>query len=526
MENSRSVTRRQSDRRSQSDRRNVVDRRRGFDARNVAFEVTESMIHVALVVRGIEGEAEKVMTRSVLWRKESTTLHSELGAQELAEAARTIVAEERLAGAKVRIALGGEFCVTRVVTGPTEEVRREIADLEERSQQYLTLGPGKKTIAGSVQQLDARHQHAMLTVANQKTLDSLTRMAEAVSIQISTIEPSLAALSRAQSCLGSAAEEASLVIELNQKGVELGICHGGRLLLDYRPGGRTDATNVAAVIGQHLTRVQRYLDRHHGYLKSPVRTVYLAGDAKLVGLAQRQFAQLKQFAATSLDASRLRETWQHIGATPGPELAAALGTALIDYQSETSERTPNLMERILAESREPMQPILIRSLLPLAAVLLMAMGMLVLWAQTWSETNSLRAQLDELEPVRARARDAELGLALAEKKLAQFKELEQRLPSMNWGQLLTRIAQSMPDDVWLDGLTIQEATSAKLTGASYADGGVYDFVGYLKNMPDIAAIALQGTGVGHSPNGPTTSFELQLSLAPALNLAGQEVRHD
>jgi hypothetical protein len=351
-------------------------------------------------------------------------------------------------------------------------------------------------------------------------------MADAVGIQISTIEPSLAALSRAQGHLDTTTQEACLIVQLNSGGAELGICQGGRLLLDYRPGGNTDATNVADVIAQHLTRVQRYLERNHGDLKSPVRRVYLAGDAQAVAIAQRQFARLKQFDATPLDPSQLCANWQHVGPAPGPELAAALGTAMIDYQNDTSERTPNLMERILAESREPMRPVLIRSLLPIAAVLLVALGMFVLLGRERQETSALRAQLEELEPVRDRARNAELELAVAERKLLQLKQLEKRLPATNWARLLTRIAQSMPDDVWLEGLTFQDAKSAKLTGASYADGGVYDFVGYLKQVPDFAQIALEGTGVGRSSTGPTTSFELQLSLSQESNHAGQEVRHD
>jgi Tfp pilus assembly protein PilN len=526
MDNSRTAPRSSSDRRGQPDRRKTTDRRRGVDARNVAFEVSGSMIHVALIVRGNDSSPEKVVTRSVPWRKESKTLYSELGAQELAEAVGTLATEERLAGAQVRIALSGEFCVTRVVTGPTEDVRREIADLEERSRRYLTLGPGEKTIAGSIQQLDARHQHAMLTVANQKTLDALLRMADAVGIQITTIEPSLAALSRAQGCLDASTQEACLIVQLNSGGAELGICQGGRLLLDYRPAGHTDATNVADVIARHLTRVQRYIDRHYGNIKSPVRRVYLAGDTQAVAVAQRQFARLKQFEATPLDPSRLCPNWQHAGSAPGPDLAAALGAAMIDYQNDTSERTPDLMERILAESREPMRPILIRSLLPVAAVLLVAIGMFVLLGSERRAASAVRMQLEALEPVRDRARNSELELAVTERKLLQLKELEHRLPATNWSRLLTRIAQSMPDDVWLEGLSFQDAKSAKLTGASYADGGVYDFVGYLKQVPDIAQIALAGTGVGRSATGPTTSFELQLSLGPGSKNAGPEVRHD
>ena len=138
------------------------------------------MLHLALVVRSPSGndDEDKVVTRSVRWRNEATSLHTERGVQELTEAFRTLVSDERLAGAKVRIALGGEFCVTRVITGPTEDVRREFAELEERSLRYLTLGPGRKALAGNIQQLDARHQYALLAVANQRTLDLLMRIAD------------------------------------------------------------------------------------------------------------------------------------------------------------------------------------------------------------------------------------------------------------------------------------------------------------------------------------------------------------
>ena len=173
-----------------------------------------------------------------------------------------------------------------------------------------------------------------------------------------------------------------------------------------------------------------------------------------------------------------------------------------------------------------MRPILIRSLLPVAAVLLVALGLFALFARERISTGALRAQLAELDPVRTRAREMELKLSAADAKLAELTALDKRLPKPNWGRLLTRIAQSMPEDVWLERLVCADARTAVLTGSSYADGGVYDFVGYLKQVPDIQEIALQGTGVGQSSTGPTTSFDLQLSLEPASDLDGQGVHHD
>jgi hypothetical protein len=84
----------------------------------------------------------------------------------------------------------------------------------------------------------------------------------------------------------------------------------------------------------------------------------------------------------------------------------------------------------------------------------------------------------------------------------------------------------MPDDVWLDRMTVHDARSASLTGASYTDSGVYDFVGYLKEVPEVAEIALEGTGVGQSATGPTTNFNLQLTLASSAGRNESEVRHD
>jgi len=103
-------------------------------------------------------------------------------------------------------------------------------------------------------------------------------------------------------------------------------------------------------------------------------------------------------------------------------------------------------------------------------------------------------------------------------KLVQLKALDEQLPQPDWQRVLNHISQSMPDDVWLDRLSFLDGHSAALSGASYTDGGVYDFVGYLKQVPEVAEIALEGTGVGQSATGPTTSFNLQLTLA---NLAGR-----
>src|SRR6476660_9950190 len=384
---------RTADRRNAAERRLKGERRKPSDGRCAIIEVCRSMLHLALVARNPNNETsgDRVVTRSIRWRKDADSLHTDKGVVELTDAFRTLVSEERLAGARVRIALGGEYCATRVITGPTDDVRREFAELEERSLRYLTLGPGPKALAGSTQQLDARHQHALLAVANQRTLDQLMQIADSVGLQIESIEPSLIALSRTQEHLKNACQEACILIQLDEDVAELGICHRGRLLLDYRPGGHTNAENVASLVAQHLSRLQRYVQRYHSYLDAPIRHVYLAGNADAVARARKKFGELSNFDVHVLEPVDLDMPWKHAAEIPGTDLAAALGTAMTLYSESTEQQGPNLMERALALHREPIRPILIRCAMPFAAVILLAAALFMFQLKQWHEKASLQA---------------------------------------------------------------------------------------------------------------------------------------
>ncbi len=220
--------------------------------------------------------------------------------------------------------------------------------------------------------------------------------------------------------------------------------------------------------------------------------------------------------------------WKHAAEVPGTDLAAALGTAMVLYSESTEQQGPNLMERALALHREPMRPILIRCAIPFAAVILVAAALFVFHLKQWHETASLQAELEGLAPDCARATELRLNLGSAEQKLGELQALEKQLPQPNWQQIFSHISQSMPADVWLDRLSVRDGLSASLAGASYTDEGVYSFVGYLKQVPDVRDVNLEGTGVGQSDTGHTTNFtlQLQLKLANAAGRSEKESRHD
>jgi Tfp pilus assembly protein PilN len=173
-----------------------------------------------------------------------------------------------------------------------------------------------------------------------------------------------------------------------------------------------------------------------------------------------------------------------------------------------------------------LRPILIRTFLPVAVVLLVAAGLGLLRLHQWRTIGGLRTELDALAPICARATELRLKLTAANAKLHELSELSKQLPAADWQQVFSQISQSMPDDVWLDRISVQDCEAAALSGASYSDSGVYDFVGYLKNVPGVADIALESTGIGQSDSGPTTNFELKLSLVDLAASADKEGSHD
>jgi len=353
-----------------------------------------------------------------------------------------------------------------------------------------------------------------LSVANEAVLQLLVKISASVGIKTKAIEQSLIALSRAQARLSGGEQEACLIIQLDEGEAELGVCHQGRLLLDYRPGGHADADNISEIVAEHLERVQRFLGRQHCDLRQPLRHVYLTGEPDVVQRARQRFAAFKEFQVHNFDPDQLDVNWEYADDAPHTEYAAAIGSALACYDPEAARQTPNLLERVLDASRKPLRPFLLRAAIGVAAVLFVAIGLAAMSAQEYFAAEHLRTQLADFAPVRQRADELKLQLLGTEAKLKQLQTLESKLPKPKWGELLQHIAQSMPDDVWLDRISFRDGKSASLSGASYTDSGVYDFVNYLKQVPQVAQIDLAGTGVGHTPTGPTTSFDLELSLSP------------
>jgi hypothetical protein len=505
-----------SDRRRSADRRSRWgrERRRKGEQRVFVLELSSTDLGVVELQKSTSaGQPDELSSTLCCWRRNASSLNTSEGLTELTDAFREIARQYSMHGAEVRVVLSGEFCVMRTIRGAADTVRQELQQLEQRSRLYLSLGPGEKVLVSNIQALDARHAHAIAAVCNRSTLETIQSAAEAAGLEIAVIEPSLSALNRAVSRLSEPPVGAYLLVHLNPSGMEVGVCHEGQLLLDYRPGGRTAVVDLPNLLETHLNRLSRHVGRYLRTAPPELSHIYLCGDEEAVQTATKQFRRHAKLTICHVRPADVKATWELGNEAVGDITAAALGGLLAAYLPSVDSDAPNLMQHIINCKREPLRPALVRSAIPLAAVLLAMATLSVINARNEQTLVQMQSELDTLAIAEARATELKSQLMASRRKLTELEYLAAQLPSELGDDLIKRLAGCMPSDVWLSRLEVVDRSTVRLQGSSYLEAGVYDFVRWLEQAPGLSEVALKGTSPASSSAGPTTSFELEVSLA-------------
>lgn len=518
--------RRQTQDRRQATNRRARERRRKGDTRVFVIELTAAELRIAQLVRAPQGGVDDVSAWATRWRQDAATLDSPVGRSELTAALRDAARRHNMFTADVRIVLSGEYCVTRTVRGPVDEVRAELQQLEQRSRLYLALGPGEKVLVSHVQMLDARHCHALAAACNTSILEAVQAAAESAGLEVTMIEPALSALARAVSRLPDVPAEPYLLIHFDESTTEIGVCHQGQLLLDYRPGGATKVADLPALLASHLYRLDRHVSRYLRSTTSGLKEVMLCGEPRAVAAAAVQFKAHSALQVRTVRPGDVQATWALAPGAAEATTAAALGGLLLAYMPVDEYDAPNLMQHILAGKLEPLRPRLVCSAIPVAATVLAALALSWINSRRGDELAAMQAQIDGLAISAARATELRLQLITSESKLHHLEKLASQLPGMMGGETIRRVATCMPADVWLTQLALADGSTAMLHGASYQEAGVYDFVRWMEKSPGFLDVALKSTTAATIASGPATSFELELTLGESNDQATQVARHE
>ena len=500
------------ERRTVRERRNRRSRRRNTTEHTAVIELSGDLLRIAMLDSSTRDEDDLITTISTRWKHDAPSLNSELGLEELTTALSELAGKYDLQTANIQIVLGGEYCVTKAIRGANDDVRNELQEIEQRSRLYLMLGPGEKVTVSKSFALDARHEHAVAAVCNKKTLDTIHEAVNRSGMQLTSIEPALVAISRAIGRLDGAPQEPCIVLHVDKSAIELGVCHEGKLLLDYRPGGHSDPKELVELICTHLNRLQRHVGRQLREAPPTLERVYVCGEQDALYDFLPAFHNSQRFTVERLAPSKIQASWKFVDQQPDSSTIAALGSLLSTYLPVNERNVPNFMEHILASTRIPMRPVLLKSAIPFAAILLVAATLFSFNYMEQIKIDKLQEQVDALASGQTRARALRLKSGAYRAKLEQLKLLSSHMKFRSGSDVITRIGQCMPSDVWLNKLSIDEMKVVQLTGASYLEAGVFDFVSWLDHAPGLDEVALRSTQPGQSSSGPVINFNVELNL--------------
>lgn len=482
--------------------------------RLVAIELSNSDLVYAIVEHpDAPGGDTRLAWKRLPWRKEATSLGTPEGKKELATALASIAAGEKLAGAPCRFALGGDFCVTRVVAGTNEQVQKELRSLEQRSSHYLSLGTGEKSFSRSTRSIDAKRAQGWMTVTNEKTLQAITGAAKEAGLKTTSIEHSLITLSRAVGRTQRDAESPVIIIHLNHRGVDMGVSYQGRLLLDYRPGGVGAKDHLAETITHHLDRIQRYCSRHFQFASARISRVVLCGEAADLQQVQHQFAAQGRLTAETIDPRDVCKEWSCEGVTASDAwLLPLLGSLASGLETTQAVDSPDLMEPLRLRHLEPLAPLLLKYGWPIAASILLTIG---IYGGSFYQQKCAAGLEDAAKEAKSRQElitSRQTELAATDAKIKYLSNIEAQISRPMWHDFLAQVGGCLPKGVWLESLQVDREGNVTLQGPSFSEEGIYQFIKQLQGIPVVKQPALEQTRPIQLGNGPATLFDVKCVL--------------
>ena len=491
--------------------------RRATPSRQIAIEIASRGLAMVIVERA-DGRRPRVRGYHLTWALSATSVYTPEGVREMAAALGRLVTREKLSGSTVRLVLSSDLCVTRVTAGTSEQVRAELHNLHDRSAHYLWLGAGPKALAESTRAIDAKHVRTWLTVTNESSLQNIVLAVQQTGLKVELVEHSMVAACRALGSVGAESDSTAIIVELNQRGVDLGVCYKGQLLFDYRPGGIDSKERLGEIIARHLDRIQRYCDRQFRFARGRIARVYLCGEPEEVERVRHQFDGVERLTAETLDLPAVCPNWDYSDDfSADARYIAPLGAVLAaenQLEKPVDERgIPDLMDHFRRSWRQPLLPTLARLAWPVAAALLLAVGIFASSFYEQGQAHAMENQAATREVEQTRLLELKRQLEETVAKSKHLESIRGQIVNPPWHETISMIGYCLPKGTWLDSIRIDDNGQIAITGTSAAEDQVFEFVRYLKEVPVLSRVNLESQRPTRAATGNAVSFDVKCNFS-------------
>lgn len=487
----------------------------------VTIELGDSLMHV--VMQYGSDDHPSFCCRTVQWRHTAALLNSPLGQEELRQALQQLSKEESLHHRTVDFLLDGAYCITRTAHGSPSGVQQRLDEFETRCSRYLLLGHGRKVAARSVpdSEPDSDSAVGMLTVANVRTLQSISQATQAAGLNLGRISAAVADLGRLlQKVCPSAEQQSGILLRPRESGVDLAIVDSGRLLLDARPVENMDVERMHDYVQGRLALFERFYRQHSVSGVGQLEQIILCGERQITLALEERF-RAGDLRVTVLDDALLESPLKITADGSLSEFGGALG-ALLCHDEAGSDSIPDLKTQLTGIEHRSLWRLMTSSLWPLVAGLLIAVTIQMLHRHQRSDSPVDPVALERHEQLTVEEMDISDELELAHVQLQFGRSIHQHLDRTSATTLLAGISSCLADSASITSVSIDAEGRITLNGRSLSEENVYEFAQNLERLPFITTAQLAGTGKTEDGNQLFTEFQVQAQLRLPLRTPGRD----
>lgn len=500
-----------AERRQSLRRRTSKDRRRGI-TKSVGLEISPSGVAMAVIETNEASGAKNLIVDRIDFSPDSGPARGDWKDGTLLYALIDLTVKHQLSGQAVRVGIGGDPCMTRVVAGPNEEVDGEVLELKERTDRYIGMGRGDKVCCETSMRIDAKRKRVWVTVAMRNAVDEIAAAIQTAGMRLIHMEHTMLVLCRLLQAYQCDTSEPVLLVVDDMGRLDLGISYRGQLLLDYRPAMPDNSVSDGAIVQRHITCLRRYVASQVQRDTREMNRIFVLGTSSRFSSLNRNLDDQISLNRCDFPIAELcegLETEDEISFDSG--VITSIGMARHAAEDGMSKPEHNLMSTLNTQTRVPWMA-LIRTTWPIAASIAAAIVLTLASVQSSSRLGLLESKIEALSSASVEVARMRLVLEKHLQRDQQVQRLKNGLTKPVWSRVLWQTGSILPKGVWLDSLSFDNGGSVQLVGASYSDQAVYSYIDQLKQSGIFSRVVLVATSAIRVSNGPAYRFEISAEV--------------
>ncbi len=425
------------------------------------------------------------------WNSERFNLQSPEAAERLTSTLVLLAKQHQLHRLDVRLCLDDSLCVTRVVTGDSEAVQRELDAIQVRSQLYISLGLGDKLTGNLRETTDGQLEYALTSIVNLRTMQVLYNAIAAARIRLESIEPVTLSTTRGVGLLGADKDKPVLLVSVDKNRCDLAITRSGRLMLSYRISGAVLPQAIADQILSHMTRLRRFCQRVRSQQGSTLDQIYILGDRSIAD----PLAKILKGAQDRIQVATLNvpDSIHSPSSVDVPnEVSMALWAAL-QWSEERADLlpSPDLLTQLRKLQHEPLLQRVIANFYPVAISAGLILIVSLMYLNDWRSLTALQLRLDSVSAEVSIAEDELADWEAKQRLVASYRQLRQQTVDTRLDELILSVAPCLPANTRLESLALNDDKTLSLRGTMVAGDQTYEMLLALKLLPQINQVSLE-----------------------------------